>query len=236
MPKHVAGIDPTARPTTVDDWEKTTALVNSYCLPSDPTMEAVIANTVKRGMPAEIAVPPEQGKLLELLVKTSGARRILEVGRLAGMSVFDDIHGTRTSKGRQPDTLEISEAYAEVARENIDIAGLSTKVKVVVGAAAKTLADMTPDPPFDFVFIDADKKSNAHYYREAKRLVRQGGIIIVDNMMLFGQLLDPDDENDNVCGVKELLEVLKDDTEVECTTIGTASEKGFDGFLYAIRK
>ncbi len=96
MPKHVAGIDPTARPTTVDDWEKTTALVNSYCLPSDPTMEAVIANTVKRGMPAEIAVPPEQGKLLELLVKTSGARRILEVGTLGGYVCDQQFSSRRT--------------------------------------------------------------------------------------------------------------------------------------------
>jgi len=98
------------------------------------------------------------------------------------------------------------------------------------------LAQLHPEHPFDLVFIDADKPSNLIYFTEAKRLVRPGGVIIVDNVVRYGRVADPEYSDDNVEGVRKLLRALKDDKDVEATTIGTVGEKGYDGFIYVIRR
>lgn len=117
---------------------------------------------------------------------------------------------------------------------NIDTAGLANKVKILIGPAIETLSHMKPDASFDLAFIDADKKSNVDYFVEAKRLVRKGGVIVVDNVVRNGRVADPEQTDSNIEGVRKLLDYIQKDSTVEATTIGTVGEKGYDGFLYAI--
>lgn len=105
----------------------------------------------------------------------------------------------------------------------------------MVGPAASTLPKLEGDGTFDLAFIDADKESNLEYFKEAKRLVRQKGVIIVDNVVRNGQVAVPEADNSSIQGVRRLLEYIKGDTEVEATTLATVGEKGYDGFLYAVK-
>jgi predicted O-methyltransferase YrrM len=113
---------------------------------------------------------------------------------------------------------------------------LTNKVKIVIGPATTTLLDINPDASFDLAFIDADKQSNVEYFVQAKRLVRNGGVIIVDNVVRNGQVADPEQSDPSIEGVRRLLEYIQKDSTVEATTLGTVGEKGYDGFLYAINK
>ncbi|KAG6906593.1 hypothetical protein DXG01_012996 [Tephrocybe rancida] len=236
--------------TQRDDWARSDKFHNSFLLDEDPILDAVLANSTANGLP-EIAVSAAQGKLLKLLATSIGAKRILEVGTLGGYSTV--WLGRALPEDGTLITLELSEKHAEVwilsnvdplklicisqvARENLANAGLSSKAEVIVGKAVDSLAKLHPEVPFDFIFIDADKPSNVEYFTEAKRLVRKGGVIIVDNVVRRGRVADLSYTDDNVVGVRRLLEVLKGDKEVQATTIATVGEKGYDGFLYAIRK
>ncbi|KAF8911350.1 O-methyltransferase [Mucidula mucida] len=230
----MAVVVPNVNPTTIEDWAASAELTNSFLLNEDHALKAAIKNTEEKGLPFEIAVPAEQGKLLQLLATSIRAKRILEIGTLGGYSAI--WLARALPEDGELVTLELNERHAQVARENIAIAGLSSKVKVIVGPATAALVEMQPDPPFDFIFIDADKASNTDYFTHAKRLVRTGGTIIVDNMMLVGLVANMSYSDDNVEGVRALLKALKDDPEVDCTAVGTACYKGFDGFLYAVKK
>jgi len=176
----------------------------------------------ENGLP-EIAVSKAQGKLLHLLIKSIGAKRVLEVGTLGGYSTI------WMAKALPDDgklvTLEVSPLHAKVAEHNIRNAGLANKVEIQLGPALESIKALEPTLPFDFVFIDADKPNNLAYFLEAKRLTRQGAVIIVDNVVKF----------EKHEGVTMLLEHLKTDEEVSCTTIGMVGEKGYDGFLYAVK-
>ncbi|CAF3128199.1 unnamed protein product [Rotaria socialis] len=123
-----------------------------------------------------------------------------------------------------------------IAQINIDNAGLTDKVKIIVGPAITTLSNIKSNASFDLAFIDADKQSNVEYFIQAKRLVRKGGVIIVDNVVRNGRVADPDQSDSNIDGVRKLLEYIGDDPTIEATTLGTVGEKGYDGFLYAINK
>ncbi|KAK0212202.1 O-methyltransferase-domain-containing protein [Desarmillaria ectypa] len=219
--------------TTIADWERSDNFHNSHLLQKDEILDATIQNSEANGLPA-ISVSPAQGKLLYLLAKSIGAKRILEVGTLGGYST---IHLARAL----PDdgkliTLELKEHHAKTATENISRAGVTSKVDIVVGPALDSLQKMDSEPKFDFVFIDADKTNILNYFIEAKRLVRKGGVIYVDNVVQNGRVANPDETSDFSTGVKKLIAALKDDEEVEVTTIGTATGKGYDGFLYAVKK
>ncbi|TFK31540.1 O-methyltransferase family 3 protein [Crucibulum laeve] len=219
--------------TSIEDWTRSDAYHNSFLVPHDDVLDAVVRNNHAKGLP-DIAVSTAQGKYLNLLAQSLGAKRILEVGTLGGYST---IWLARALPGDgNIITLEISEKHAKVARENLENAGFSKKVEVMVGSASESLAKIQADPPFDLIFIDADKPSNIIYFREAKRLVKKGGVIIVDNVVRYGHVADPEYSDDNIEGVRKLLQALKDDKEVEATTIGTVGEKGYDGFLYALKK
>ncbi|PBK61257.1 O-methyltransferase [Armillaria solidipes] len=223
----------TLPPTTLVDWDRSDNYHNSHLLQKDQTLDFTLQNSEANGLPA-IAVSPAQGKFLSLLAKSIGAKRILEVGTLGGYSA---IHLARAL----PDdgklvTLELDKHHAKIATENITKAGVASKVNVIIGPALASLQKMASEPKFDFVFIDADKANLLNYLIESKRLVRKGGVIIVDNVVQNGRVGNPADTSDFAAGVRKLLSALKDDNEVEATTIGTAGEKGYDGFLYAIRK
>ncbi|KAL5529052.1 hypothetical protein ACEPAG_5026 [Sanghuangporus baumii] len=220
--------------TNPDDWVKSDAYHNEFLIPRDDALEYALKNSVENGLP-EIQVSTAQGKFLNLSARSIGAKRILEVGTLGGYSTI--WLGRALPVDGKLITLEISEKHASVARENIQHAGLSDKVETKIGPAADTLETLQPDGPFDFVFIDADKPGNLAYFLQAKRLTRKGAIIVVDNVVRGGKVaLEPENTEDaNVNGVRKLLEHLKNDKEVDATTLALAGEKGYDGMIYSIR-
>lgn len=216
---------------------------NSFLLHQDGGSEQALKHSAENGLPP-IAVSGSQGKLLKLVALTMGAKRVLEVGTLGGYSTICLAQGL--PEDGEVITLEISEAHAKVARENLAKAGIRN-ARVVTGDANESLRGLPTEEPFDLIFVDADKKSYPHYFLEAKRLVRKRGVIIIDNVVQRGRVADesfscrpnpskvvyPDDSS--VEGVRTLLRMLKEDKEVEATTIATANEKGYDGFMYAIK-
>ncbi|TFK31541.1 O-methyltransferase-domain-containing protein [Crucibulum laeve] len=216
--------------TNVDDWTRSDAYSNSFLIGKDDVLTQIEKSNVAQGLP-DISVTPAQGKFLKLLVQTTGAKRVLEVGTLGGHSTIWMARGL--PKDGEIVTLEISKEYADVAEANFKVAGVADKIKTIVGPAIDTMS--TLDPFFDFVFIDADKPSNLAYFTEAKRLVRKGGVIIVDNMVQYGRTADLNYSDIKVEGARTVLKALKGDKDVDATVMGTVGEKGYDGFLYAVR-
>ncbi|KJA23870.1 hypothetical protein HYPSUDRAFT_184566 [Hypholoma sublateritium FD-334 SS-4] len=219
-------------PSSIDDWKRSDDYHNSFLIPKDDVLNAVVENNKEQGLP-DIAVSTAQGKLLNLLVRSTGAKRILEVGTLGGYSTIWLARGLPADGNIV--TLELSAHHAKVARENFATAGFASQIEVIEGPGAESLAKLHPEHAFDLVFIDADKPSNVTYFTEAKRLVRPGGIIIVDNVVRYGRVADLEYSDANVEGVRKLLLAIKGDQDVEATTIGTVGEKGYDGFIYAVR-
>lgn len=215
------------------EWIRSDKYHNSFLVPSDPVLDKVIANSLANELP-DISVSEAQGKFLNLVAQSIRAKRILEVGTLGAYSTIW-LARALPSDG-QLITLELEEKHVKVAEENIATAGLSSKVQVIQGPAAESLSKLDSKPAFDLMFIDGDKQSNSIYFAEAKRLVRTGGIIIVDNVVRGGKVSDPEYTDDRVEGVRALLRAMKDDSEVEATTLSTVGEKGYDGFIYAVRK
>ncbi|MGI8537408.1 MAG: O-methyltransferase [Mycobacteriales bacterium] len=195
---------------------------------SDAALEAALADSVRAGLPA-ISVSSAQGKLLHLLARAVGARRVLEVGTLGGYSAI--WLGRAVAPEGRVVTLELSPHHAEVARANLDRAGLAEDVDVRVGPALDTLTALDDD--FDVVFIDADKPGNADYVAEALRLTHPGSVFIVDNVVRGGAVLDPEGDA-NVQGVRRLNALLNSDPRLSATTIQTVGAKGYDGFTLAL--
>ncbi|PPQ99298.1 hypothetical protein CVT24_009166 [Panaeolus cyanescens] len=217
-----------------ENWKRSDAYFNSFLLKEDPILDATLQNSRNQGLD-NIAVSAAQGKLLHLLAKSMQAKRIVEVGLLGGYSTIW-LARALPDDGKLI-TFEIDSHSVKVAGENLNNAGLADKVEIVLGPAAEELPKLKADEPFDLIFIDADKPSNPIYFKEAKRLVRKGGVIIVDNVVRRGKVADPQYQDDpNLQGVRDLVHLIKDDPEVEATTIATVGEKGYDGFLYAVRQ
>ncbi|KIS29077.1 methyltransferase [Arthrobacter sp. SPG23] len=200
--------------------------------PGGPLMRAV-TSAADAGMPP-IEVAPNAGKLLKLLVQLSGARRVLEIGTLAGFSTIWMAQGL-------PDdgelvTCEYLPKHARVARGNVDAAGVGSKVDIRVGAALDTLPGLQDDGrgPFDFVFIDADKENNPRYLDWAIRLGRPGTVIVMDNVVWEGALLDPSMDDVNAPGIISALEMMGDDPRLDGTVMQTVGSKGWDGFALAV--
>jgi predicted O-methyltransferase YrrM len=193
----------------------------------------VLAANAAAGLPA-IDVSPPQGKLLNLLAKAVGARRILEVGTLGGYSTIW-LARALPEDGRLI-TLEIDPHHAEVARLNLEVAGVGEKVEVRVGPALDTLAGLAKeqDPAFDFVFIDADKEHNADYVQAAVDLARPGTLIIVDNVVREGRVLDEHSADPNIAGTRRLFDMLAGEPRLETTAIQTVGVKKWDGFVVAV--
>ncbi|KIJ44114.1 hypothetical protein M422DRAFT_60228 [Sphaerobolus stellatus SS14] len=218
-------------PTDIEVWKRSDRYHNERLIGTpDASLVHAVESSAKGGLP-NIAVSEAQAKFLQLLARTFKAKRILEVGTLGGYSTI--WLARALPEDGELITLEISETHAEVARKNIAHAGLDSKVKVIVGPAVESLPKL--EPSFDLAFIDADKQSNLEYFKEAKRLVREGGVIIVDNVVRYGRVSDPEQKDNATEGVRRLLDYIKDDKEVDATTLSTVGEKGYDGFLYALR-
>ncbi|CAF0838309.1 unnamed protein product [Rotaria sordida] len=218
-------------PTNLTDWIRSDKYHNHFLIPPNDALTAAVKLSEQNQF-ASYAVSEAQGKFLNLVAKSIQARRILEIGTLGGYS-------TIWLANALPDdgelvTCEISEDFAKIAQININNAGLMDKVKIIVGPAMTTLPNINPNASFDLAFIDADKQSNVEYFIQAKRLVRKRGVIIVDNVVRNGRVADPKQNDPHIEGVRKLLEYIKNDSTVEATTLGTAGEKGYDGFLYAV--
>jgi predicted O-methyltransferase YrrM len=214
-------------------WNDVDDYIAAHLLPADAALDAALKANDAGGLPA-IDVSAAQGRMLHLLARMAGARRILEVGTLGGYSTIE------LARALPPDgrlvTLEIDPHHAEVARGNVAQAGLSDLVEVRVGPAAATLDAMIAvgEGPFDFVFIDADKPSNPVYLRAALALSRPGTTIIVDNVIRDGQVIDGDSADASVRGTRALFEAVAAEPRLAATAIQTVGDKGWDGFLLAI--
>jgi predicted O-methyltransferase YrrM len=207
----------------VDDW------IEHRFLPTDAALDGASAAAAAAGLPP-IAVSAAQGRMLELLVGISGARSVLEVGTLGGYSTIWLARGL--APGGRVLTLEIEQRHADVARSNIDAAGLTDVVEVRVGPAAEALAGI--DEVFDFVFIDADKPSTPTYFREAVRLSRPGTVIVVDNVVRNGGVVSAGDDDANANGIRQFAQIVADDPRLRGTAIQTVGRKGYDGFALVV--
>jgi predicted O-methyltransferase YrrM len=214
-------------------WSAVDEYVEGRLLGADPGLEEALDSAEQAGLPA-IAVTPAQGKLLHLLARTIGARSILELGTLGGYSSIW-LARALLPEGRLV-TLELSERYAEVARTSIERAGVAALVDVRVGPALESLQLLrsSGDGPFDLVFIDADKQSTPEYFTHALELVHPGSLIVVDNVVRDGGLIDADHEDPGVQGMRRFHELLTGESRVSATTIQTVGAKGYDGFTLAL--
>ncbi|MCU1520895.1 MAG: O-methyltransferase [Arthrobacter sp.] len=218
---------PLPRWTAVEDF------LTELVVRPDSSLKRAVTSALEAGMPP-IEVAPNAGKLLKLLVQLSGSRRVLEIGTLAGFSTLWMAQGLPA--GGKLVTCEYLSKHAEVARANLDEAGLGSKVEVRVGAALDTLQALQDEgaEPFDFVFIDADKENDAHYLDWAIRLGRPGTTVVMDNVVWEGALMDPDLDPVNAPGIISALTMMGEDPRLDATVIQTAGSKGWDGFALAL--
>jgi predicted O-methyltransferase YrrM len=213
--------------TAVDDY------VSGLLAPHDEALEAAIAASNEAGLPS-IQVSPPQGKLLGLLARSIGARTALEFGTLGGYSTIW-LGRALPADGRLV-TLESDPAYAEVARANVERAGLGGLVEIRVGPALETLPELEEEGigPFDLVFIDADKVNTPGYFTWSIERTRRGGLIVADNVVRDGRLVDEADEDPAIPAQRRFHEMLAAEPRVEATTIQTVGGKGYDGFSIAL--
>jgi len=215
------------------EWSAVDSYIADHLLGGDPALDAALAANAAAGLPA-IDVSPVQGKMLHLLARGMGARRILEVGTLGGYSTI--WLARALPKGGRVVTLELDPHHAEVARSNIMHAGLADKVEVRVGPAVQTLDAIIADgeEPFDFIFVDADKEGYPDYLRAAVRLSRPGTMIVFDNVVREGGILDPDHADPRVQGTRALFEAMAAEPRLSATAVQTVGAKKWDGLALAI--
>lgn len=218
---------------SLDRWAAVDRYFSEQLSLSDAALDAAIAANKAAELPA-IDVAANQGKLLQLLAKLAGARRILEIGTLGGYSTIWLARALPTD-GRLI-TLEFNPKHAEIARANIECAGLTQTVEIRVGAALDALPKLQNESsePFDLIFIDADKPNNSEYVRWALKLSRPGSLIIIDNVVRDGAVIDAGSADKDVRGARQLFELLANEPRLSCTAIQTVGVKGYDGFAFAI--
>lgn len=214
-------------------WSNVDAYIADLFIGSDPVLEAALADSAAAGLPA-IAVAPHEGKLLMLLARAVGARRILEIGTLGGYSTI--WLGRALPNDGRLITLEYSEKHADVARTNIARAGLADRVDIRVGRAIETLPQLAAEKlgPFDFIFIDADKEGYVDYLDWSLQLSRRGTLIVADNVIRDGKVLDAETNDALVHGVRRFNEVIAAEQRVIATAIQTVGTKGHDGMAIAV--
>ena len=209
-------------------WLSVDALLDEFLLEHDPALSAALAESQSAGLPP-IEVSAQSARLLYLLVKISAARRVLEIGTLGGFSTICLARGVGDEGSVV--TLEHNPRHAEVAADNLRRAGVADRVEIVGGSALDVLAGMSGD--FDLVFIDADKENNAAYVEHAIRLGRPGTVIVVDNAVRSGRILNPAEDDHQARGVREMLELVGAHPRLEAAAIQTVGAKGWDGFVIA---
>ncbi|HZS69886.1 MAG TPA: O-methyltransferase [Burkholderiales bacterium] len=210
-------------------WDDVDRYIGDTLVQPDAALSATLEASEAAGLPP-ISVSPAHGKLLWLLARTLQAKRILEIGTLGGYSAIWLARGL--APGGRLITLEALEKHAALARENLARAGLGDRVEVRVGPALDTLPQLAG--PFDLVFIDADKQNNPEYFRWALKLSRPGSLIVVDNVVRDGAVLDARSRDGAVQGVRQLYELMAAEPRVAATAVQTVGVKGYDGFAIAL--
>lgn len=216
---------------TATHWQEVDDYIADHLLPVDEALDAVLRNNEAQGLPP-IDVSAAQGKMLNLIARMAGARRILEIGTLGGYSTIW-LARALPDDGRLV-TLELESDHARIASENLERARVSDKVEIRIGPAIETLKAMTNEEPFDLTFIDADKQNNVAYVREAIRLSRSGATIIVDNVIRDGGILDRESDDVRIQGTRDLYEMLAGEARLDATAVQTVGAKGWDGFILAV--
>ena len=212
-------------------WIAVDKYIGDLLLPVDPTRDEAIETSAAAGLPA-IAVSPALGKLLHVLARAIGAKRILEIGTLGGYSTIW-LARALPADGRVV-TLEIDPKHAEVARKNFARAGVADRISLKLGAALDTLPTLGADGPFDFVFIDADKGGYTEYLHWAITLSRVGALIVADNVVREGKVTDPTSKDQNVQGIRRFNDALATERRVVATEIQTVGVKGYDGIAVMV--
>ncbi|HEY2496188.1 MAG TPA: O-methyltransferase [Candidatus Angelobacter sp.] len=211
-----------------EQWTAVDNYIAGLFLGADPVLEEALASSEAAGLPA-ISVSPTQGKLLHLLARMQSAQNILEIGTLGGYSTI------WLARALPPDgrliSLELDPKHAEVARANVARAGLSNVVEIKLGRAIDSLQQLVRDggKPFDLIFIDADKQGYSDYLKWSLKLVRQGTLIVADNVVRKGEVINPGSTDTNVQGIRSFNEVLAAQKNVTTTEIQTVGSKGYDG-------
>ncbi|MCH7904498.1 MAG: O-methyltransferase [Armatimonadetes bacterium] len=215
----------------IEQWTAVDEYFERLFIGDDPVLRAALADSEAAELPA-INVTPSQGKLLHLLVKMTGAKTVLEVGTLGGYSTI--WMARALPDGGRLTTIENEKKHAEVATKNIERAGLSDIVEIINSAAIEVLPTLTDREPFDLFFIDADKEGTAAYFAWAMKLSRPGSVIIVDNVVREGEVIDASSEDAQVKGIRRFNEVLAADPRSTATAIQTVGAKGYDGFVIVL--
>lgn len=218
---------------TQDQWTAVDEYITGLLMPEDAVMDQVLEACAASGLP-EIQVSPSQGKLLMLLAQMQGARRILEIGTLGGYSAI--WLARALPPGGRLITLEMDPKHAEVARANFARAGLAERIELRLGSALETLPILAAEAPepFDLIFLDADKQGYTEYFGWALKLSRPGAVILADNVVREGEVIDAGSEDASVRGIQRFNKALAAETRVSATMIQTVGSKGHDGFALAI--
>ena len=214
-----------------DTWTAVDDYIAGVFVPPDPALDGAQAAAAAAGLPA-IAVSVPHGKFLHILSLIRGARRILEIGTLGGYSTI--WLARALPPGGRLVSLEFDPKHAGVARANLSAAGLDDRVEVLVGRALDTLPTLPANEPFDLVFIDADKPSTPDYVRWGLKLTRPGSIIVIDNVVRNGDVLDATGANESAAAMRQAMAVLAAEPRVTATVIQTVGSKGYDGFAIAL--
>ena len=200
--------------------------------PGDGFNAALDANR-KADLPS-IDVTPLQGKFLEILARATGARRVLEIGTLGGFSTL--WLARALSEDGVVVTLELEPHHAKIAKQNLEAAGLADRVNLRIGPASETLATLIQEhtAPFDFIFIDADKAGYPEYLQWSLKLSRPGTLIVADNVVRDGKVIDSENPDPNIRGVRRFTEMVSAEPRLSATALQTVAGKGYDGFVIAV--
>jgi predicted O-methyltransferase YrrM len=214
-------------------WAAVDRYFGDLLAPEDKEISRILDANREAGLPS-IDVPALLGKFLELLVRISGARRVLEIGTLGGYSTI--WLARALPAGGRVLTLEIDPHHAEIARKNLQSAGVADRVDVRVGPASETLRDLhqSASEPFDLIFIDADKKSLPEYLDWSLKLSHPGTVMVVDNVVRDGKVIDPDTPDPEIQGVRRMAEMIAAEPRLSATAIPTVGARGYDGFAMAV--
>ena len=216
---------------TPDTWNAVDDYVGSLFVPPDAALDGAQRAAADAGLPP-IAVSAAQGKFLHILARLHRTRRVLEIGTLGGYSTIW-LARALPADGRLI-SLEFDPKHAEVARGNLQRAGLSDRVEIRVGKAIDSLPALAGGEPFDLVFIDADKPSTPDYVRWALKLTRPGSVIVVDNVIRDGKILNTSGADADVKGMRDALALLAAEPRLTTTALQTVGAKGYDGFAIAV--
>jgi predicted O-methyltransferase YrrM len=214
-------------------WAKVDRYFGDRLVQSDPAFDAALAANRKADLPA-IDVTSLQGRFLELLVRISGARRVLEIGTLGGYSTL--WLARALPQDGQVVTLELEPRHAEIARANLQNAGLWDRVDLRVGRAAELLKALAggKTAPFDLIFIDADKASYPEYLGLSLKLSRPGTVIVADNVVRDGKVMEPKNPDPNIQGVRRFTDLIAAEPRLSSTVLQTVGSKGYDGFAISV--